>query len=115
MRLHLYSALIGFSLLVSTVVSAQAEAPLMVIRFNQPNVYYQKPLYNAVSQALEAKPDAQFDVVGISTGRNAAQAERNLRQVVGTLNEIGLPTSRYSVSRRTSGNVESNEVHIFAH
>jgi len=91
---------------------AVAEAPLMTIRFNQKNVYFAKPLYSVISKALEAKPNARFDIVSV-TG-NSATGERNLGKVIATLNEIGLPSSRYSVTRRTA-NVAADEVRIFAY
>lgn len=108
-----YHKIIAAALALGMLASAAyAETPLMVIRFNQKNVYFAKPLYNAVSQALDAKPNARFDVVSVTAG--GPTGEHNLGKVVATLNEMGLPASRYSVTRRTA-NVAADEVRIYAH
>src|SRR6185437_650891 len=40
--------------------------PLVVIRFDRPNVAYQEALYTAVRQALERRPSASFDLVAVT-------------------------------------------------
>ena len=48
---------------------------LVTIRFDQANVDYEQPLFNAIKQALERRPDAYFDVVGVSpTSSNQGRA-----------------------------------------
>lgn len=98
-----------------------ASQPLVIIRFNQRTVYFQRQLYNAVSRAVAVKPSVRFDVVSLvptygadrSDSRNARAAEANLAKVVRALNEMGVPSERLTVKSENSDAVESSEVHIF--
>ena len=49
----------------ATAPRDHTNTPLMVVRFNQRHVYYQRPLYTAVSRALEVKPSARFTMVSV--------------------------------------------------
>ena len=97
------------------------ERPLVVIRFDRPDIPYQQALYNAVSRALERKPNASFDLVAVSpkTGNaarsalNTTQTKRNAEAVLRTLADMGLPANRVKLSAMASPDVETNEVHIF--
>jgi len=95
--------------------------PLVVIRFDRPNVQYEQPLYSAVSRALERRPEAFFDVVAVSpqsvnTGRAALDtnaARRNAQNVLRSLTDMGLPTNRVALSATTAADADTNEVRIF--
>jgi hypothetical protein len=97
------------------------ERPLVVIRFDRPNIDFQQALYNAVSRALERKPNASFDLVAVSPKRgspaqaaiNSTHSKRNAESVLRTLADMGLPANRVKLSSRSSQDVESNEVQIF--
>lgn len=103
------------------VPGAAERRPLVVIRFDRPNVQYEQPLYSAVSRALERRPDAFFDVVAVSpqsssTGRAALDtnaARRNAQGVMRALTDMGLPTSRIALSATTAADAQTNEVRIF--
>ena len=95
--------------------------PLVVIRFDRPNVEYEQALYTAVSRALERRPSATFDLVAVApnTG-NAAQvtvaastSKRNAESVLRSLSDMGLPLDRVRLSAMTSGRASTNEVHIY--
>ena len=96
--------------------------PLMVIRFNQQVVvYYDRTLYTAISKAVEAKPTVMFDLVSVvpesgDAGRDArlAQtAENNLGKIVNSMNQMGVPQSRLTITRRPVSGAASSEVQIF--
>ena len=105
----------------STAGNLANRRPLVVIRFDRPNVPYQEPLFTAVSEALNRRPGSVFDVVSIVPQRgtpaqvalNANQARRNAEQVVQNLTQMGLPSDRLSLNSTSSGEVASNEVHIY--
>lgn len=105
----------------NTVGGLTNRRPLVVIRFDRPNVPYQEPLFTAVSEALNRRPGSVFDVVSIvpqqgtpaQVALNANQARRNAEQVVQSLSEMGLPSDRLSLSSTSSGDVANNEVHIY--
>lgn len=95
--------------------------PLVVVRFDDENVNYEQALYNAVSRALDQRPQAGFDVVAVApqtgqqaqTSLNRSKARRYAERVLRSLNEMGLPPNRVSLSATTSSNVNTNEVHVY--
>lgn len=105
----------------TSAVSTSGRQPLVVIRFDRPNVSYEQALYTAVSRALERRPEAAFDLVAVSPNAgSAAQAalntdasKRNAENVMRSLTNMGLPADRVSLSSTTSRTVQSNEVQLF--
>jgi hypothetical protein len=98
---------------------ADGRQPLVVIRFDRPDVPYQQALYNAVSRALERRPQANFDLVAVSASGEAGaaalsqnQSRRNAERVMRSLTEMGLPAARVNLSA-TSAQVATNEVHLY--
>lgn len=115
--------------LVEAAAASQAQAsngidptaePLVIIKFDRENVAYQQALFNAVNQALTAKPDAVFDLLALSPARgNAAQAalnstaaKRNAEDVLRTLTSMGVQPGRINLMQ-DSRNVAQNEVHLY--
>jgi len=98
-----------------------AREPLMVIRFDKPNVAYEQALYGAIKRALDRRPNATFDVVAVSpTSDNAGQSalntsasKRNAETVVHSLTSMGLPPDRINLSAMSSGAARGNEVQVF--
>lgn len=107
--------------LVLAAQTAQAAEPLVIIRFNQSRVYYDQQLYKAISQAVAIKPDVMIDVVSFAPETNdttldrqwQAAASAHTQQVVATLNSIGVPTSRITVSGQRLAGIRSDETHVF--
>ena len=95
--------------------------PLVVIRFDRPNVNYEQVLYQAASKALEVRPNAAFDVVGVApSGGTPAQvalnsdiARTNAERVIRSLLSMGLPADRVSSGQSSDGGIQANEVRIF--
>jgi hypothetical protein len=95
--------------------------PLVVIRFDRPNVDYQQALYQAVSQALARRPNAAFDLVAVApSGGGAAQvalnsnmAQHDADQVLRSLIGMGLASDRVSMSAAISPSAQINEVHLY--
>jgi hypothetical protein len=100
---------------------AGGRRPLVVIRFDRPDVDYEQALYTAVSRALERRPEAAFDLVAVTARQvspadaalNTNAARRNAEAVLRTLNNMGLPADRVNLSATTSASARSNEVHIY--
>lgn len=121
------AGVLSLILFVTAGMSEQANAqsyqdtPLMVIRFNQPNVYYEQALYGAVSRAVEAKPAVRFELVAVAPetssedfNQKAANAtQQNLNAVVSSLTRMGVPQQRIRVTHRNSPSVTAGEVLIF--
>jgi hypothetical protein len=100
---------------------AEARRPLVVIRFDRPKVEYEQALYSAVSRALERRPDASFDLVAVTSQKgspaeaaiNATASRRNAEAVLRSLNNMGLPADRVTLSATTSATAAGNEVHLY--
>ena len=98
-----------------------ARRPLIVIRFDSANPQYEQPLYNAVSRALQRRPNALFDLVAIAPNRgnagrlalSASSSKKNAETVLRSLSDMGLPLNRVSLSALTSNTAATNEVHVY--
>ncbi len=94
-----------------------ARRPLVIIRFDRPDLDYEQPLYTAISQALERRPEAVFDVVAITPlggrGVTSGAAKRNAERVLRSLTEMGLPPDRVRLSAANSADTDIAEVHIY--
>jgi hypothetical protein len=104
-----------------TAAAVGDRRPLVIIRFDRPNVSYEQALYGAVKRALERRPDATFDLVAVSPNAGSAAqvalhtdaSKRNAANVVRSLTNMGLAADRISLSATTSASVQSNEVQIY--
>ncbi|MDA0260945.1 MAG: hypothetical protein O3A21_01925 [Proteobacteria bacterium] len=101
--------------------ASQNRRPLVVIRFDRPDPPYQRALYTAVSQVVEQRPTAQFDLVAVTPNQgtpadvalNSSQAKKQAESVLRSLTDMGLPADRVSLSSMTSTSANTNEVHIY--
>lgn len=102
-------------------IGAAGRRPLVVIRFDRPNVAFEEPLYSAVSRALERRPQAAFDLVAVAPGRGSPaqvtvasnKSKRNAESVLRSLSDMGLPLHRVRLSAMTSTKADTSEVHIY--
>ncbi|MBM3487610.1 MAG: hypothetical protein FJX67_13425 [Alphaproteobacteria bacterium] len=102
-------------------VAADGRRPLVVIRFDRPNVAYEEPLYSAVSRAMERRPGAEFELVAVSPSRGSAAqvsiasntSRRNAENVLRSLADMGLPLDRVRLSAMTSMAADTSEVHLY--
>jgi hypothetical protein len=98
-----------------------AGAPLVVVKFDRPNVDYQQVLYAALNQALQNRPGANFQVVAVSPTRGTAAsvqiaqstARRHAQDVMRTMTDMGVPATRLNVASTTDPNATSSEVRVF--
>lgn len=110
-----------FSAQAAAGTSVPARRPLVIIRFDRSNVDYEQALYTAVNQALEKYPQAQFDLVAISTMQGnpaqvalaAAEARTQGENVLRALTRMGLPLERINLNAATSKDVANTEVHLY--
>ena len=95
--------------------------PLVTIRFDQPNVAYETPLYQAVKSALDRRPNAGFDVVAIPAGAstaaqqasNAGRAQSYAQNVMRSLAAMGLPGDRVSIRPAPGLTAPTDEVRLY--
>ena len=102
-------------------VAAANRRPLVVIRFDRPDPPYERALYSAVSQVVEQRPDAAFELVAVTPNQgtpadvalNSSKVKKQAASVLRTLTDMGLPAARISLSSMTSPSASANEVHIY--
>jgi hypothetical protein len=95
--------------------------PLVVIRFDRADVEFKQALYTAILTALERRPQSTFDLVAVAPNMGSPAdvalasnaAKRHAETVLQALGEMGLPSSRVTLSSTTSPGVQTNEVHIY--
>lgn len=124
-RLFLRAPLLvlGMSFVTSTAAIAAntSAAPLVIIRFNQPRVYFDQQLYSAIEKAVAIKPDVTFDVVSYApTSSDAnnnkqwqALAGRNTRSVIAAMTQMGVPMDRIHVVGQSQPGLRYDETQIF--
>ncbi len=94
---------------------------LMVIRFNQENIYYQMPLYKTVKKALQIYPNASFQILSVipttgnyKTDENSANLVAEYSSlIVNSLEEMGLPKARLRTNYTSGSDLQYPEVRIF--
>ena len=88
----------------------------MVIRFDRPDVAYEPALYQALSRALERRPDATFDLVAVSPNEaGQATARREADNVFKSMTSMGLPAERVAMATMAQASATTPEVHIYVH
>ena len=122
---ELYGADLGTAQIASASAGGNAFAysgtPLVVIRFDRPDVDYQQILYAALTQALQNRPGAAFAVVAVSPTRGSAAAvqlsqtaaHRHAQDVMRTMTDMGVPATRLGVASATDPSATSSEVRVF--
>jgi hypothetical protein len=105
----------------SAPANLNGKRPLVVIRFERDDVVYREQLYAALSQSLERKPEATFDVVSVAPASGSAaqlqlsqnKARQSAQNVVRSMADMGMPAGRIRLSSLTSDEVNANEVHVY--
>src|SRR5262249_28308794 len=122
---ELYGSTFGSPMMVASAAPgatnvAYGGTPLVVIRFDHPNVDYQQILYAALSQALQTRPGAGFSVVAVSPTRGTVTAvqlaqtaaKRHAQEVMRSITDMGVPASRLAVASSTDPNATASEVRV---
>lgn len=102
-------------------VNAPSQVPLVVIRYNQPKVFYQRQLYNAIAKAVAIKPDVTFEVVSFvpsSAGGSPNEAVTRRAQsqtsaLIKDMTGMGIPPQRIRVSKEAVQDARQHEIYIY--
>ena len=116
-----YGGGISSSLSSGGLQIATAGTPLVVVKFDRPNVDYQQVLYAALNQALQNRPGANFQVVAVSPTRGSAAsvqiaqstARRHAQDVMRSMTDMGVPATRLNVASTTDPSATTSEVRVF--
>jgi hypothetical protein len=99
-----------------TPASFADKKPLVVIKFDKADVAYEPALYQALSRALERRPDATFDLVAVSPNdAGQAAARRDADEVFKSMTNMGLPAERVAMATMANATANTPEVHIYVH
>lgn len=95
------------------IVAPSSTRPVIVVKFDKASVDFAEPLYQALSRVLERNPSATFEVVGVAPqGKANGSIKKNVKDVMTTLTEMGLPASRVALTMQTD-DVMTDEVRVF--
>ena len=95
--------------------------PLVVIRFDDPDINYEKTLFDAIGTTVDKKPGANFGLVAVApigknegeTRINSSKVKKYAERVLRSLVSFGLPSKKVALTAKTSGDVVVPEVHIY--
>lgn len=88
--------------------------PVMIVRFNQDHVYFQKQLATVIRSAIKAKPDVVFDVIQyVPNQAENGEYDSSLQTVLSGFLTNGIAKSRLQASMQSSQDVSSAEVYIY--
>lgn len=88
--------------------------PLVVIKFDKADVAYEPQLYQALSRALERRPDAVFDLVAVSPQADTTDsAKQRADSVLKSMTGMGLPADRVAETAISSPSATTPEVHVY--
>ncbi len=91
--------------------AAETRKPFIVIHFETPEPEYAQDLYEALKDALQRKPSAQFDLVAVT--RDPDAAERAMAEVMHTITQMGMPAERLSLSSVAAADEATDEIWIY--
>lgn len=106
---------------VTKASAVDKRAPLMVIRFDRFTERYEEALYRAISQTLDAQPNANFQIRGVTpeasmpagTAERLAAVRRHVEDVQRSLLAFGLTPTRISTSAEANVAAPVEEIRIY--
>lgn len=110
-------------LMLPCAAGASADSPLMLIRFNQPRVYFQEKLTSVVAQVKAAKPQAQYSVVSYApvTGDDDLDAQwksyasLHTQEVVRALKSAGVADEQLHITGQEKLGIPFDETAIYVY
>ncbi|MDB2414793.1 hypothetical protein N9W34_03385 [Rickettsiales bacterium] len=103
------------------IANAAIDSPLLIIRFNQPYISYQKSLDRAVIAAVQTKSSVFFDIVSIypedsgfmSKNDSKSVSEKLTNPIIDQIKQLGVAEDRIRLTYQERADATFNEVHIF--
>lgn len=90
-----------------------ANIALVSIRFDQVSPPYQDQLAFAVRTAEQRRPGSEYDVVGVSTAADAAQAGQDSAAIMGAIAQQGVAATRIHLGARIDPAQTVREVRVY--
>ena len=103
------------------VASAAPGNAIMTIKFDHAHVDFEKDLYAALNQALQAQPSASFRVEAVAPTKASAsamrtaqnEAQHHAQDVLKSMTEMGVPATRVGISSSTDPSISASEVRVY--
>lgn len=98
--------------------ASRSDGAVMIIRFNQKNVYFQNSLKKVVDRVSEVKPEAVYEIqsvipsVAVNGRGNDREYAMNLHRVISEFNTLGVPMGRINIDISDSPDVREHEIRI---
>jgi len=92
---------------------AANQIALISIRYDTANPVFQDQLAFAVRAAEQRMPGRDYDVVGVSTAADAAQASRDSLAVMDAMTGLGIATARLHLGARIDPAQTVREVRVY--
>ena len=111
----------GFAGGASGMMATPSEPkPLVVVKFDRPDVSYEQALYTAIGEAKDKYPGARFEIVAVDPGAGnaakraieAAKAKRNAERVLRSMVQMGVNANDVVVSNASRQDARTSEVHV---
>jgi|CXWL01.1.fsa_nt_gi hypothetical protein len=100
--------------------AAASKDAVMIIRFNQKNVYFQSALKKVVYKVAASKPDARYELISTVPAKKKSLTDaddyaEHLQSVINVLGRFGVSSDKISSNTVTSDFVQNQEISIFIH
>lgn len=94
---------------------AYGNVPIIIIRFNEPEINIKQPIGQVVRASQAVKPNVFFDIVSVTPiGQNYLHESTNtVTMVENAIRSFGVPANKIRVSQQKSPNISFKEAHIF--
>jgi hypothetical protein len=104
----------------SMMATPSEPKPLVVVKFDRPDVSYEQALYTAIGEAKDKYPGARFEIVAVDPGAGnaaqraieAAKAKRNAERVLRSMVQMGVNANDVVVSNASRQDARTSEVHV---
>lgn len=94
-----------------------AEKPLMILRFNDAGLSFERELQKVVSKVSSLNSEAHYKLISFVNQENVSDPEKyainNAKKVANSLIKLGVSKDHIKASYQKNNDVETNEVHIF--
>jgi hypothetical protein len=95
-------------------VNDSGAKPVMIIRFNHPDVSFSKPLSLLAKKALLVDSKMIFNLVSLSSGaEDKINAMRDVNAVKDALIENGVASNQIHISFQEDQQISNNEIYIY--
>ena len=88
--------------------------PILVVRFNKKDVYYEKSLEKVIAQAIAVNSDIKFTIFGVVQSESSqGYVGRRMRHMANILVRSGISDDHIVMYYQRDGKIASDEIRIY--